>query len=178
MKKDLTLRTGKASRVCMLVYSFYETDNRVIRYAETLAKCGDQVDVIALRKKGQPDSEVLNGVMVFRIQEREKNEKKSLDYLARLIRFFFRSAVLVTKRHLEKPYDLIHVHSVPDFEVFAALLPKMLGAKIVLDIHDIVPEFYVSKFKGSSSPFFFKLLILIEKLSARFSYQLACKIEL
>ena len=144
----------KPSRVCMLVYSFYETDNRVIRYAETLAKRGDQVDVIALRKKGQPYTEVLNGVRVFRVQEREKNEKKSLDYLARLSRFFFRSGVLVTKKHLQAPYDLIHVHSVPDFEVFAALVPKLLGAKIILDIHDIVPEFYASKFKRHSSIFF------------------------
>lgn len=159
----------KPSRVCMLVYSFYETDNRVIRYAETLAKRGDQVDVIALRKKGQPYTEVLNGVRVFRVQEREKNEKKSLDYLARLSRFFFRSGVLVTKKHLQAPYDLIHVHSVPDFEVFAALVPKLLGAKIILDIHDIVPEFYASKFKRSSSSIFFKPLVLIEKLSIRFS---------
>ncbi len=159
----------KPRRVCMLAYSFYETDNRVIRYAETLAKRGDHVDVVALRKKGQLETEVLNGVQVFRIQEREKNEKRNLDYLTRLIRFFFHSGALVTKKHLEKPYDVIHVHSVPDFEVFAALIPKMLGAKIILDIHDIVPELYVSKFEGGSNSIFFKLLVLIEKLSASFS---------
>jgi glycosyltransferase involved in cell wall biosynthesis len=153
----------------MLVYSFYETDNRVIRYAETLAKRGDQVDVIALRKKGQPYCEVMNGVQVFRIQERVKNEKRNLDYLTRLMRFFFLSGALVTRKHLENPYDLIHVHSVPDFEVFAALVPKMFGAKIILDIHDIVPEFYASKFEEGSGSIFFKLLLLIEKLSARFS---------
>ena len=32
----------------MLVYNNYETDNRVRRYAETLVKRGDQVDVIAV----------------------------------------------------------------------------------------------------------------------------------
>jgi glycosyltransferase involved in cell wall biosynthesis len=169
VKRDLPPRPEKHNRVCMPVYSFYETDNRVIRYAETLAKRGDQVDVIALRKKGQPYSEVLNGVRVFRVQEREKNEKRNLDYLARLIRFFFLSGALVTKKHLENPYDLIHVHSVPDFEVFAALVPRMFGAKIILDIHDIVPEFYASKFGGGSRSIFFKLLLLVEKLSVRFS---------
>ncbi|MGO9372518.1 MAG: glycosyltransferase family 4 protein [Syntrophobacteraceae bacterium] len=152
----------------MPVYSFYEADNRVIRYAETLAKRGDQVDVIALKGKGRPDTEVLNGVRVFRVQERVKNEKRNLDYLTRLIRFLIHSGVLMTKKHLENPYDLIHVHSPPDFEVFAAIMPKLLGAKIILDIHDIVPEFYSSKFKGSS-PIFFKLLVLVEKLSAWFS---------
>ena len=36
-------------RACMVAYTFYESDGRVRRYAETLAK-GDQVDVIALRR--------------------------------------------------------------------------------------------------------------------------------
>jgi glycosyltransferase involved in cell wall biosynthesis len=166
--KNSAVKAERPLRVCMPVYSFYENDNRVIRYAETLAKRGDKVDVIALKGKGRPDTEVLNGVRVFRVQERVKNEKRNLDYLARLSRFLIHSGALVTKQHLENPYDLIHVHSPPDFEVFAAFLPKLLGAKVILDIHDIVPEFYASKFKGSSA-IFFKLLALVEKLSIWFS---------
>ncbi len=34
----------------MVVYSFYEVDNRVVRYAESLVKRGDDVSVIALGK--------------------------------------------------------------------------------------------------------------------------------
>ncbi len=40
-------------RVCHLAYTFYENDNRVIRYAEAMASAGDDVDVIALRRSGQ-----------------------------------------------------------------------------------------------------------------------------
>jgi glycosyltransferase involved in cell wall biosynthesis/peptidoglycan/xylan/chitin deacetylase (PgdA/CDA1 family) len=155
-------------RICMPAYSFYETDNRVIRYAETLAKRGDQVDVIALRQAGQSDFQVINGVRVFRIQERVLNEKGKIDYLLRLVKFFFRSARLVTRNHLRAPYDVIHVHSIPDFEVFVALVPKLTGAKIILDIHDIVPEFYASKFGANPNGVLFKMLVGIEKLSARF----------
>ena len=43
---------------------------------------------------------------------------------------------------IEEPYDVIHVHSVPDFQVFATLIPRLMGARVILDIHDIVPEFY------------------------------------
>lgn len=154
----------KPLRVCMLSYSFYQSDNRVLRYAETLAKRGDHVDVIALRRNGMPDSDVVNGVRVFMVQERVKDEKNKLDYLTRLLGFFFRSAALVTKLHFENPYDLIHVHSVPDFEVFAALLPRLTGAKVILDIHDIVPELFASKFGGGASVLF-KLLVLLEKAS-------------
>ncbi|MGO9376000.1 MAG: glycosyltransferase family 4 protein [Syntrophobacteraceae bacterium] len=125
--------------------------------------------MISLRKSGQPRYEVLNGVRVFRIQERIRNEKGKLDYLVRLLKFFFRSGQLLTSRHLKDPYDLIHVHSVPDFEVFAALAPKLTGSKVILDIHDIVPEFYASKFGSGSRSGLFKLLLAIEKFSAWFS---------
>lgn len=156
-------------RICMPAYSFYETDNRVIRYAETLAKRGDEVDVIALRQAGQSDYQVINGVRVFRIQERILNERGKIDYLLRLIKFFFRSARLITKNHLRAPYDVVHVHSIPDFEVFVTLVPKLTGSKIILDIHDIVPEFYASKFGASPKGMLFKVLVAIERLSARFS---------
>ena len=36
-------------KICMVAYTAYESDNRVRRYAETLAKRGDHVDVIAIR---------------------------------------------------------------------------------------------------------------------------------
>jgi glycosyltransferase involved in cell wall biosynthesis len=153
----------------MLAYTFYETDGRVKRYAETLAKRGDHVDVIALRREGQRHHEMLNGVEVHRIQKRVFNEKRKTSYLFRLIKFFINSTIFLTKRHLRSPYDVIHVHSVPDFEVFAALLPKLTGAKIILDIHDIVPEFYISKFNASKSSLLYKALILIEKASIAFS---------
>ena len=51
----------------------------------------------------------------------------------------------LTQEQFRDGYDLIHVHSVPDFEVFAAAYPKLTGTKIILDIHDIVPEFYVEQ---------------------------------
>ena len=75
----------------------------------------------------------------------------------------------LTRQQISDRYDLIHVHSVPDFEVFAALYPKLTGTKIILDIHDIVPEFYASKFKTSHNSLTFKLLVTIERLSTRFS---------
>jgi glycosyltransferase involved in cell wall biosynthesis len=162
-------RPQRALRVAMLTYSFYESDNRVRRYAETLARRGDAVDVISLRQKDQADYNELNGVRVFRVQERVRDEKGKWDYLSRIVKFFFRSASLLTRRHFLQPYDIVHVHSVPDFEVFAALVPKLGGARVILDIHDIVPELYGSKFKVKKNSIVFKLLVLAEKASVRFS---------
>jgi glycosyltransferase involved in cell wall biosynthesis len=156
-------------KACMVAYTFYEGDNRVRRYAETLAKRGDQVDVVALRQKGQSVMEVINGVRVFRIQRRSITERNKFAYLGKLSLFFLRSMAFLTRQQLKAHYDLIHVHSVPDFEVFAAFYPKLTGSKIILDIHDIVPEFYASKFKTSHNSIMFKILVAIERMSTGFS---------
>ncbi len=156
-------------KICMLVYSFYESDNRVMRYARALVERGDQVDVIALSDGKQPPFETLEGVKVHRIQRRERNERNKFAYLYRLLKFCAKSSLVLSRLHLKRKYDLIHVHNVPDFLVFSAWLPKATGAKIILDIHDILPEFFANKFRRPENSIYVRLLKLIEKISARFA---------
>jgi glycosyltransferase involved in cell wall biosynthesis len=153
----------------MLAYTFDENDGRVMRYAEALVQEGAVVEAIVLGRAGQPREEIIQGVKVLRVQNREKNERSKLAYFSRILQFLFRSMIEVTLRHFKSRYDVIHVHSVPDFEVFAALIPKLCGAKVILDIHDIVPEFYAAKFDVSHSSLVFRTLKLVERLSAAFS---------
>ena len=112
---------------------------------------------------------MLNGVRVYRLQDRIKNEKTKLTYLWRLLAFFCRSLWMVTREHWKRPYDLVHVYSIPVFEVFAAIFAKLTGAKVILDIHDMVPEFYASKFGISKKAFVFKALVGIERVSTAFA---------
>lgn len=156
-------------RVCMVAYTFYDPDNRVRRYAETLVKRGDQVDAIVLRQEGQEPYAVIKGIHVYRIQRRSIDERSPIQYLGKLLLFFLRSAWFLTLRHMRARYDLIHVHSVPDFQVFSTLIPRLLGARVILDIHDIVPEFYASKFKVNERSLAFRLLLFMERLSAAYS---------
>ena len=161
----------KAKRVCMLCYSHYQTDARVTRYADSLAERGDHVDVIALRRTSDsPAEEKLGKVNLLCPQARVgKKEKSPVAFLLPLLRFLFSSALLITRRHAHKPYDLLHIHNMPDFLVFAAWLPKLTGAKIILDIHDIVPELYGSKFGSDSHSLTLTALKWVENISARFS---------
>jgi glycosyltransferase involved in cell wall biosynthesis len=161
-------RTGL--RVCMLAYAFYESDTRILQYATALADRGDSVDVIALsRDPGMPESEVLNGVKVHRIQSRTVNEKGRVAYASRLLRFLMRSTLFLRKLHREHAYDVIHVHNVPDFLVFAAIFPKRKGVPVILDIHDLLPEFYASKFKVSHSSLLFRVLTFLERRCTAFA---------
>ena len=156
-------------KVCMLVYSHYETDSRVRRYAEALARRGDQVEVIALaggvKSLGQTNIE---GVTVHRIQHRQVDERKKWTYAWRQMRFLLASSRFLTRRHREVRYDLVHVHNIPDFLVFAAWRAKAGGAALILDIHDIVPELFESKFGANQKRLYTWFLKAIEKASAAF----------
>jgi glycosyltransferase involved in cell wall biosynthesis len=156
-------------KICMVTHSNYETDNRVRRYAEALAKRGDHVDVIALGSEDSPLGEdVISGVNVYRIQHRERNERSKWTYAWRLMRFLIASSFFLTRRHHRIRYDLIHVHNLPDFLVFAAWYPKWTGVKLILDIHDIVPELFASKFKTTADNPYVGLLKGVEKASVDF----------
>ena len=156
-------------KICMVAYTPYEADNRVRRYAETLAKRGDQVDVIAISGAhfGPPEKE-LNGVTVYRVQHREHNERNKWTYAWRLLRFLVTSSVALTRLHKRNRYDVIHIHNMPDFLVFAAWYPKFTGAKLILDIHDVVPELFANKFRTKFKSTYVGLLKTIEKISANF----------
>ncbi len=164
----------RTRRVCMITHSFYESDNRVTRYAEALAARGDHVDVLALRRSATtPEHELIEGVHVHRIRDRfGKTERSRLAYLWPLLRFLAASAGWVTRAHRRQPYDLLHVHNMPDFLVFAAWYPRLTGARVLLDIHDIVPEFYTTKFLGGKPSLTATLLRFIERRSAHFAHHI------
>jgi glycosyltransferase involved in cell wall biosynthesis/peptidoglycan/xylan/chitin deacetylase (PgdA/CDA1 family) len=164
----LPLRNSR-KKICMVAYTAYEADNRVRRYAETLAKRGDQVDVIAISGTDYDRQEKeINGVTVYRVQHREFNERSKWTYAIRLLRFLVRSSTTVTRLHKRNRYDVIHIHNMPDFLVFAAWYPKWTGTKLILDIHDVVPELFANKFHTRFKSAYTALLKAVERASARF----------
>jgi glycosyltransferase involved in cell wall biosynthesis len=156
-------------RVCVLAYSFYEGDTRIQQYVKALLERGDEVDIVALRREGQTSFDKIGGASLYRIQGRAKNERGPLSYLYRMVRFLFHAGFMMRRLNRTRRYDISHVHSVPDFLVFAALPLRLHGVPVILDIHDILPEFYASKFEVSDRSLVFRGLVLVEKISCAFS---------
>jgi glycosyltransferase involved in cell wall biosynthesis len=156
-------------RICMLTYSHYEADARVRRYAESLAERGDHVDVVALKRSPNDPAQAKVGLVnLYNLQQRVgKTERSRIAFLFPVLRFLSLSTIWITIRHARRPYNLVHIHNMPDFLVFAASYPKLTGAKVILDIHDIVPEFYGSKFGGGNGSRTVSLLKYIERVCAR-----------
>ena len=161
-------------RVCMVTHSFYESDNRVTRYAEALASRGDHVDVLSLqRSPDRAKQEVVEGVHVFRLQKRfGKKEQSEVSYLLPLIRFLTVCTWWITRSNSQHRYDVLHIHNMPDFLVFSGWYPRLTGARIILDIHDIVPEFYTSKFSNGTPSLTTAILKYVERYSAGFAHHI------
>ena len=137
---------ARTVRVCMVVHAYYEGDARVRRYAESLAAAGHRVDVLALRDRGKPKREALRGVDVHRLPL-SRRRGGTLRYLFEYVWFTLLCGWVLTWR--ARRYDVVHVHNMPDFLVFAALVPRLFGRVVLLDVHDLMPEVYCSKFKTS-----------------------------
>lgn len=155
-------------RVAAVVFSYYRWDARVRREAESLVEAGMAVDVICLQKDGEARHEFIHGVSIHRMPLGRKRAGQ-LRYIFEYFAFTLVAFLKLSIRHMVKRYDIIHVHNMPDFLVFTALLPRLTGSKVVLDLHDPTPEVYMAKYSIGPSHPIVQLLKGVEKVSIRFA---------
>jgi len=157
-------------RICLVVQSYYLRDPRVRREAEALVREGYEVDVIGLREKGQPRKQSVNGVNITRVPI-ARRRATIWRYLFEYSLFFCAASLILFGRLFTRRYDLIHVNNMPDFLVFSTILPKLFGAKIILDVHDPMAEVFMSKYGIRSGSPTIRLLRWQEKISLRYCHQ-------
>ncbi len=157
-------------KICMVAYTNYLHDARVQREARSLVRNGFEVDCLCLRGKGQLKFENINGVNIYRLPLSKYRGSSRIMYLSAYIWFFVLSFFAVTLLYFKKRYNVIQYHTLPDFIIFSGIIPKLSGAKLILDMHEITPEFYMSKFGFQMSHFFVRMLKLIERASVSFAH--------
>jgi glycosyltransferase involved in cell wall biosynthesis len=64
---------------------------------------------------------------------------------------------------------VVQVNSMPDALVFAAAVPRLLGARVLLDLHECMPEFFSTKFGTSLRHPGVRLMAAIEQLAIRYA---------
>ena len=116
----------------------------------------------------EPRHENVNGVNVSRLPFRRYRGGK-LTYVGQYAAFILISFVYLTIRSLRKRYDFIHVHNMPDILVFAAAAAKARGSKLILDLHDPMPELMQTIFKLPPESLSVRALKMMEKKSIAFS---------
>ena len=158
----------KSLRVAMVVFSYYPADLRVRREAEALVDAGMHIDVICLRNDSERKNEIMNGVKIYRLPIKRRRAGKRY-YFWDYTYFTILTLIILTKFYMQKRYSLVHVHNMPDQLVFTALIPKLCGSKLILDLHDPMPEVYMAKYSIKLSHPIISFLIFLEKLSIWFS---------
>ena len=158
-------------KICMIVHNYYYDDARVQSYVESLTSAGHQVDVLCLRSRKNFFVNVKKGLRIFTIPlcRFDKNHGNYLYEYGLAFTFY---TVWLLYLFIKKRHHVIHVHNMPDFLIFTALIPKLFGAKLILDIHDPMPEFYESKYPHKRNGIGTRLMLFQEKLSAVFAHKL------
>ena len=159
----------------MVVYSLYPYDARVKRAAETIASLSKfRVTVICLKEGERPKSYRSNSVDVREINVQKYNGNGLFKHLASYINFLFQSFYTCSRLLFGDGVDIVHVHNMPNFIVLSALLPKLLGKRVILDIHDTMIETYSAKFNGGINGLLIQTLKLEESLSCLFADKIIC----
>lgn len=162
-----------SKKICMIAYSNFRTDPRIRRESEALAKEGNEVSFLVLAENNKPKTYRMNGVNIVELNMRKHRGKKSSSYFLPYLMFLGHAFWNCSKLFLRNGIDVVHVHNMPNFLVFAGLIPRLFGKRMILDIHDSVPETYGSKF-GRMPKILYRLLCFEEYLCCGFASKLIC----
>jgi glycosyltransferase involved in cell wall biosynthesis len=154
----------QGKRVAMVTFSLYPFDPRPRRAADALSKAGMIVDLFCEGEEKAPKREVLNGINVWRLPVTNRRGGK-LRYAYQYSAFILISSAILALRSLRRRYDLVYVHNMPDILVVSSLIPKMLGSKVILDLHDPMPELMTTIFGLDPDSLVVRLIKRLEKWS-------------
>lgn len=154
----------------MIVHSYYPWDVRVKKEVEALVE-RHKVDVICLRNDVEGKKEKIGNVTIYRVSVKRKHGG-ALRYVYEYFLFFIISFCKLNLLYLKKRYKVIHIHTLPDFLVFTAFFPKLCGARIILDMHEAMPEIFAVKFNKELNSKLILFIKFIEKISTDFAHNL------
>jgi len=163
----------------MVVHSYYPLgEPRVEREAHALLASGYEVDVVCLKAAGEPAVDKVEGVDVYRLPVGRHRGRGTVVQFFEYLSFFFMAFFKLISLHRRRRYGVVQAHNLPDFLIFAALVPKLGHARLILDLHDLMPEFYAASFKQGMQSWQVKLLVLQERICCRFADQVITVTEL
>jgi len=151
----------------MFLENVYPDDPRPKNECDVLTEAGYSITIVALKKKGQARTEIVEGVQVYRIPRLELFTKLPLDnptlaqrmliklksvlgYICEYIYFTCACFVLSLYVAATRGFDAIHAHNPPDTLFLVALPYKLIGKKYVFDHHDLCPELYQSRYRAAN----------------------------
>lgn len=170
----LRISCGYKKNILMLAYTHYSIDARIRREAETLASQPEyEVSILVPKERSSSRTYQLDGVNVIEANISKYQGKSNIKYLLSYLQFMLLSFLTCSKLLFLKQLDIVHVHNMPDFLIFAAIIPRLFRKSVILDIHDTMPETYYSKFSNQSS-LIYRVLCWEEAICCKFANKIIC----
>jgi len=160
----------RRSRVCFIRMNYFPEEAHVRKNAEALTEAGYDVDIICLRQKGEKAREDYGSGRIYRLPLSHKRSG-ALRYLFEYAAFFAMAFWLVMFLDVRRPYKIIETYNVPDLIVFVALVPRLLGAKLVHYMFEATPEMYADRFDLKPGGLVERSLRWMERISVRFAHK-------
>jgi glycosyltransferase involved in cell wall biosynthesis len=150
----------------MLLHSYYPEDGRVAAEVRAAIASGFEVAVLALRGQNQEPQEWIDGARVIRLPVGHRRGSGKLALLGEYLSFTARAIMRAAACSVRRRFDVVHVNNPPDFLVLATLVPRLLGAKVVFDVHDLSADLFMMRFHNAAGGFVDRVLTFVERLAA------------
>ncbi len=166
-------------RAAMVTFSPYPLDPRPRRAIDALLEQGMYVDMICLTHQGSAKRENLGRLNVRRLPIEHRRGGK-FSYVYNYLVFILINFAILAARTFRRRYDLVYINNMPDVLVFSALVPKLFGSKVILDMHDPMPELMTSIYGLGKDSRAVRIIRMLERWSMAFVDQVitvnrACK---
>jgi glycosyltransferase involved in cell wall biosynthesis len=151
-------------RVAMVHISDFRLDSRIQRQARALAERGDEVDLVCVGER--EELRVGEGVIRVHPVARDKAGGGASAYVRSYASFLARALWRVSALDARRRFDLVEAHNMPDALTAAALVPRLRGTPVILNVHDTFPELFATKYGRPAGDRLERLLQREERLSA------------
>ena len=132
-------------RIAMVVHAVVPGDPRIRRQSDALLEAGHEVTIICLRQPGEVAVEEDGARRIVRLPV-DRRFIGFAGHLAEYLAFTAMATWRLAVEHRRRRFDLVQVATVPDFLTVAALPEKLAGARMLLDLHEDMPEFFRDRF--------------------------------
>jgi len=153
----------KTKNACIISKFIYENDTRLQQQVSILEGNDFHIDVICQLDE-KKNINLRNNVNIYGVSTPAEKDT-IIKYIFNTVKFSIPAFLKLQKLSLAKKYDIIIVHTLPEFLVFTTVIQKLLGAKIILDVRDTSVELFDSKWNNKKRRIFRKFVVLLANFS-------------
>lgn len=142
---------------------------RGFRQIKILSENDYVIDVICPNKKNSKDINIKNTTFYYAPSSRSRTG--GLNYFFEFVVYFFYCIYKSLILDIRKKYFIVQIMVMPEFMMFSAFVPRLRGAKIIMDWMDPLYEVFISRKDIKKNKFVLFILNNIEKLAVKFSHK-------